>query len=99
MRDSVWELRRAAFSTRRHSADHPGMEATLGIMIDRFHGIEYRAMPHRDRRGWFAQWRPARAIESFPAFSYISRTECFETESEAMEFIRRNAADIVARRI
>jgi hypothetical protein len=75
------------------------MEATLGIMIDRVHGIEYRALPHRNRRGWFAQWRPARALESFPAFSYISRSESFETESEAIEFVRRNAADIIARRI
>jgi hypothetical protein len=75
------------------------MEATLGIMIDRVHGIEYRAVPHHDRRGWFAQWRPARAIESFPAFSYVSRNEHFDTETEAMEFIRRNAAEILARRI
>jgi hypothetical protein len=75
------------------------MEATLGIMIDRVHGIEYRAVRHGDRRGWLAQWRPARAIESFPAFSYLSRPERFETESEAVEFIRRNAAEIVARRI
>ena len=75
------------------------MEATRGIRIDRAHGIEYRALPHRGKRGWFAQWRPARALESFPAFSYVSRTELFETESEAVEFIRRNAAEIVARRI
>jgi hypothetical protein len=75
------------------------MEATPGIMIDRVHGIEYRAVPHRDRKGWFAQWRPARALEAFPAFSYVSRNEHFETESEAVEFIRRNAADIVARRV
>ena len=75
------------------------MEATLGIRIDRVHGIEYRAVRHSDRRGWFAQWRPARAIESFPAFSYVSRPEHFDTESEAMEFIHRNAADIVARMI
>jgi len=75
------------------------MEATLGIMIDRVHGIEYRALPRADRRGWYAQWRPARALESFPAFSYVSRGEHFETESEAMEFIRRNASEIVARRI
>jgi hypothetical protein len=75
------------------------METTLGIMIDRINGIEYRALPHRDRRGWFAQWRPARALESFPAFSYVSRTEHFETEVEAMEFIRRNAAEIVARKL
>jgi hypothetical protein len=75
------------------------MEATLGIMVDRVHGIEYRAVRHSDRRGWFAQWRPARAIESFPAFSYVSRAEHFDTESEAMEFVRRNAGDIVTRRI
>lgn len=75
------------------------METTLGIGIDRVHGIEYRAIRHSDRRGWFAQWRPARAIESFPAFSYVSRSEHFDTESEAMEFIRRNAGEIVSRRI
>ncbi len=75
------------------------MEATLGIMIDRVHGIEYRALPRGDRRGWYAQWRPARALESFPAFSYVSRNEHFETEGEAMDFIRRNAAKIVARAI
>jgi hypothetical protein len=75
------------------------MEATLGIGIDRVYGIEYRAVRHSDRRGWFAQWRPARALESFPAFSYVSRTEHFDTETEAMDFIRRHAADIVSRRI
>jgi hypothetical protein len=75
------------------------METTLGIRIDRVNGIEYRAIRHSDRRGWFAQWRPARAIESFPAFSYVSRSEHFDTESEAMEFIRRNAGEIVSRRI
>jgi hypothetical protein len=75
------------------------METTLGIGIDRVHGIEYHAVRHSDRRGWFAQWRPARAIESFPAFSYVSRSEHFDTESEAMEFIRRNAGEIVSRRI
>ena len=81
------------------SAEIEYMEAILGIMIDPVHGIEYRALPHGNRRGWFAQWRPARALESFPAFSYVSRTEHFETEGEAMEFIRRNAAEIVSRRI
>ena len=73
------------------------MEATLGIMIDATHGIEYRALPRRSR--WIAQWRPARALESFPAFSYVTRTEHFDSEGEAMDFIRRNAAQIVARRI
>lgn len=75
------------------------MEATLGIAIDHVHGIEYRALPHRDRRGWFAQWRPARALESFPAFSYVTRCEHFESEGEAMDFIRTHAAQIVAREI
>ena len=68
-------------------------------MIDRVHGIEYRALPRRERRGWIAQWRPARAIASFPTFSYISRREVFGSESEAVEFIRRNAAEIVSRGI
>jgi len=75
------------------------MEATLGIAVDRVHGIEYRAIPHQGRRGWYAQWRPARALESFPAFSYVTRSEHFESEGEAMEFIREHAAEIVARRI
>ncbi len=73
------------------------MEATLGIMIDATHGIEYRALPRSNR--WVAQWRPARALESFPAFSYVTRTEHFDTEGEAMDFIRCNAAQIVSRRI
>ena len=75
------------------------MEATLGIAFDRVNGIEYRALPHRSRRGWYAQWRPARALETFPAFSYVTRTEHFESEGEAMQFIREHAADIVSRRI
>jgi hypothetical protein len=75
------------------------MEATLGLAFDRVHGIEYRAVPHRSRGGWYAQWRPARALESFPGFSYVTRTEHFETEGEAMGFIREHAAEIVARRI
>ena len=75
------------------------MEATLEIRIDRVHGIEYRAFPHRDRRGWFAQWRPARALESVPAFSYVTRSEHFDSEGDALDFIRQHAADIVARRI
>jgi hypothetical protein len=75
------------------------MEATLGLMIDRVHGIEYRARPQRERPGWIAQWRPARALASFPAFSYISRGEVFGSESEAVDFIRRNAAQIVGRTI
>jgi hypothetical protein len=73
------------------------MEATLAI--DRIHGIEYRAVRHNGRQGWYAQWRPARALESFPAFSYVTRSEHFDTEGEAMEFIRSHAAEIVARSI
>ena len=75
------------------------MEATLGLQVDRAHGIEYRAFTHGDRRGWFAQWRPARAIEAVPAFSYVTRSEHFDSEGEAIDFIRRNAAEILARRI
>ncbi len=75
------------------------MEATLGLQVDRLHGIEYRAFTHGDRRGWYAQWRPARALEAFPAFSYVTRSEHFGSEGEAIEFIRRNASDIVSRRI
>jgi hypothetical protein len=75
------------------------MEASLGILIDRVHGIEYRALPGRERRGWIAQWRPARALASFPTFSFVSRAEVFGSESEAVSFIRRNAAEIVGRRI
>jgi len=74
------------------------MEATLGIAFDQVHGIEYRAVPRRSR-GWYAQWRPSRALEQFPAFSYVTRSEHFESEGEAMEFIREHAAEIVARRI
>jgi hypothetical protein len=75
------------------------METALGIEVDPATGIEYRALPRHDRRGWTAQWRPARALETFPAFSYRSRLECFDTEAEAMRFIREHAAQIVTRRI
>ena len=75
------------------------MEAILKIMVDPVHGIEYRAQASRDRRGWIAQWRPARALREFQAFTYISRDELFGSEEEAMEFIRANAASIVSRRI
>jgi hypothetical protein len=75
------------------------MEANLGIMIDPVHGIEYRALPRSQRRGWIAQWRPARAIASYPAFSYITRGEVFGSENEAVDFIRRNAEQIVGRRL
>ncbi len=75
------------------------MEATLEIRIDHVHGIEYRALPFRGRKRWYAQWRPARALESFPAFSYVTRSEHFDSEAEAVEFIRQNAASIVSRGI
>ncbi len=73
------------------------METTLGIMVDTTHGIEFRALARSNR--WVAQWRPARALESFPAFSYVTRSEHFDTEGAAMDFIRRNAAQIVSRTI
>jgi hypothetical protein len=75
------------------------METALGIEIDPAVGIEYRALPRRDRRGWTAQWRPARALETFPGFSYRSRFERFETAAEAVRFIRENAEAIVSRKI
>jgi hypothetical protein len=75
------------------------METALGIEIDPATGIEYRALPRGDRRGWTAQWRPARALEAFPGFSYRSRFECFQTAAEAVRFIREHAAQIVTRRI
>jgi hypothetical protein len=75
------------------------MDGRVGIMVDPEHGIEYRALPRPGRRGWTAQWRPSRALEAFPAFSYLSRIEHFDTEEEAMDFIRRHASEIVTRRI
>ena len=75
------------------------MEAILNIMVDPVHGIEYRAQARRDRKGWIAQWRPARALREFQAFTYISRDELFGSEEEAMEFIRLNAGSIVSRKI
>jgi hypothetical protein len=80
-------------------ADARSMEAILNIMVDPVHGIEYRAQARRDRRGWIAQWRPARALREFQAFAYISRDELFGSEEEAMEFIRLNAGSIVSRKI
>ena len=68
-------------------------------MVDPVHGIEFRAQPRQDQRGWRAQWRPARALRDFPAFTYISRGEVFESEEEAIEFVRLNAEWIVSRRI
>jgi hypothetical protein len=80
-------------------ADAQSMEEIVNIMVDPVHGIEYRAQARWDRRGWIAQWRPARALREFQAFSYISRDELFGSEEEAMEFIRQNAGLIVSRRI
>jgi hypothetical protein len=75
------------------------MEATLKVMIDRVHGIEWRALERGDRLGWTAQWRPVRALEAFQRFSYITRKERFGSEEEALEFIGKNAAAIVSRQI
>ena len=75
------------------------MEAILNIMVDPVHGIEYRAQASRDRKGWIAQWRPARALREFQAFTYISRNELFGSEGEALQFIRLNAGSIVSRKI
>lgn len=67
--------------------------------IDAVHGIEWRAVQSADRRGWKAQWRPLRALSGFPGFSYISRTELFPSEAEALAFMKENAGSILARRI
>ena len=71
------------------------MGAHNSILIDAHHGIEYRAV-RADGTQWTAQWRPIRALKRFMTFSYISRSERFPTEGDALEFIRRNAAAIVA---
>jgi hypothetical protein len=68
-------------------------------MVDAVHGIQYRAVQIQGASGWGVQWRPMRAIRSFPTFSYISRGESFPTEQEALEFIRRNVRAIVTRTI
>jgi hypothetical protein len=80
-------------------ADNEGMEPFSTLGVDAVHGIQYRAVPRRDPEGWGVQWRPLRAIRTFPTFSYISRAESFPTEHDAMEFIRRNAGAIVTREI
>ena len=68
-------------------------------IIDSVHLIEWRAVQSADHRGWRAQWRPLRALSSFPYFSYISRAELFPSEKEALAFMRENAESILARRI
>ena len=75
------------------------MDADSKIMVDPVHGIEFRAQPRQEGRGWRAQWRPARALRDFPTFTYISRDELFGSEEEAIDFVRLNAASIVTRRI
>ena len=75
------------------------MEATMKVMIDRVHGIEWRAVERGDRLGWAAQWRPVRALKAFQRFSFITRGERFGSEQEALEFIGTNAAAIVSRQI
>ncbi len=71
------------------------MGAYTGILIDAYHGIEYRAVPAEKGAGWTAQWRPLRALKRFMTFSYITRAERFPSRNEALEFIRRNAGAIV----
>jgi hypothetical protein len=70
------------------------MEPREQILIDAECGIEYRALPTGETASWVAQWRPIRALRNFMTFSYISRKERFETRSEALEFIRKNARAI-----
>jgi hypothetical protein len=68
-------------------------------IIDAVHGIEWRAVRSADHRGWKAQWRPLRAMSSFPGFSFISRSELFPSEGEALAFMKENAESIVARKL
>jgi hypothetical protein len=75
------------------------MERRATLLVDTDHGIQYRAIPNGVASGWGVQWRPMRAIRSFPTFSYITRSERFPTEEEALEFVRRNAGAIVSRAI
>jgi hypothetical protein len=71
------------------------MGAQTGILIDANHGIEYRAVPASGGGGWTAQWRPVRALKRFMTFSYITRNERFQTQDEALDFLKRNAGAIV----
>jgi hypothetical protein len=73
------------------------MERTAQLNVDPVFGIQYRAVHRIGAPGWEAQWRPLRAIRTFPTFSYITRTESFPTEEDALDFVRKNAAAIVSR--
>jgi hypothetical protein len=68
-------------------------------VVDAVHGIQFRAVPRQGSPGWAVQWRPIRAIRSFPTFSYISRGESFPSEEAALDFMRQNAGAIVTREI
>ena len=66
------------------------MEGMPRLQLDRNH-LEHRAFARGDRCGWFARWRPSRALETVPAFSYVTKSEHFDSEGEAIEFIRKRA--------
>ncbi len=69
------------------------------LVVDAVHGVQYRALQNQGAAGWGVQWRPIRALRSFPTFSFISRRETFRTEREALDFMRRNIDAIVSKRI
>jgi len=73
------------------------MDAQPRFHFDRVHGIELRAMPRHDRRGWTASWRPARALQDIPRFTYITREEIFPSADEAIDFLRLNAGELLSR--
>jgi|WetSurMetagenome_2_1015567.scaffolds.fasta_scaffold419754_2 hypothetical protein len=75
------------------------MEWTAHLNVDPVFGIQYRAVRRIGGPGWEAQWRPLRAIRTFPTFSYIPRAERFPSEEDALEFVRRNVGAIVSRTI
>lgn len=75
------------------------MESLPACTVDPVAGIQYRAVPCIGAPGWQAQWRPLRAIRTFPTFSYIPRAERFDSPQDALDFVRRHAGAIVSRSI
>jgi hypothetical protein len=64
--------------------------------LDAERGVECRAVPRSDGRGWQAEWRPSRAIRAFPRFSFMARAERFPTAQDAITFVQRNIDSILS---
>ena len=79
--------------------ENGSMEASCRMLVDAGYGIEYRAVENANRHGWIAQWRPLRALKKFMTFSFITRSEVFASPDEAIDFVRRNVAEIVAGKV